>query len=410
MINKIFLHVKVLVYSCFALCMSFIIKRNPEYVAFGSWCGEIYSDNPKYLADYMEKHYPNLKIIWVGKKEIKDQIPQSYVFEELDSFRSIFTLLQCKYFVCMQNARPDICSYNVFRRASIVFLDHGIPVKKWAMSAVDYKGQLEYKNFSLFKKFYTNVEGENNTFDYITISSDKAEDIYRESLAYRIGKETKIIKTGTPRNDYLINCSAEERDRIKRKIAERFGFDSNKTIIGYYPTYRRKSNHIFSFLHLTPEQQQQLGNCLRRHNAILLEKGHFVALKQKNGSENSTVDVINIEKDIDFQQLLLSTDIQIADYSGGFLDYCLLDRPIIQFVYDYEDYKTYDSGLYYTLDEFAAGAIAVTYDEVMLELENILNGCDSYQDRRKNVRNTILKYEDGHACEKICKEIFANVN
>ena len=100
------------------------------------------------------------------------------------------------------------------------------------------------------------------------------------------------------------------------------------------------------------------------------------------------------------------TDILISDYSGVFLDYCILDRPMIHFAFDYEYYRDIDSGLYYDIEDFSGGAITKSFDETCKEIESILSGKDNYADKRHYVRNKYLEYEKGKASEIIVKTIF----
>lgn len=363
------------------------------------------------MAEYVALNYKNKKIIWVGKEKIKNQLPKEFKFVKIDSLKSIPILLKCKYMFFVQMHRADICRYNVYRKAVLCLLDHGIPIKKWAMDDPHYNGKLEYKNLSFFKKIITVLEGENHRYSYITVTSDDSAEFYKSALRYRTDENTKIIKTGTPRNDYLIHLTQKEKENIKLKTANYLGFDVNKTVIAYFPTYRRKTKKVESFLVRDVNEINQLENLLKKYNAVLIEKNHFAADQfQINHQQSFLKNIIKIDKPTNFQELLVATDIQIADYSGGYVDYVLLDRPIIHYLYDYEYYKNNDSGLYYEKEEFAAGTIVDNFDDLYHELENTLKGIDEYADRREKVKKRILQYEDGNACKKICEAVFNNKN
>ena len=59
--------------SVYALALSVFIIRNEKWIAFGSWVGELYSDNSKYLAEYMLSlnKQNDYTLIWVGNTKIR---------------------------------------------------------------------------------------------------------------------------------------------------------------------------------------------------------------------------------------------------------------------------------------------------------------------------------------------------
>ena len=65
---------------------------------------------------------------------------------------------------------------------------------------------------------------------------------------------------------------------------------------------------------------------------------------------------------IDTQELLLMTDLLVTDYSGCYVDFLMLDRPILHFAYDRQYYEKADRGLYFNLDEVAGGAIVGDFE------------------------------------------------
>ena len=44
---------------------------------------------------------------------------------------------------------------------------------------------------------------------------------------------------------------------------------------------------------------------------------------------------------MDIQELLMDTDILVTDYSSTYIDYLLLDRPVVFYNFDYQDYLAY---------------------------------------------------------------------
>src|SRR5699024_1655089 len=66
----------------------------------------------------------------------------------------------------------------------------------------------------------------------------------------------------------------------------------------------------------------------------------------------------------DVRELLLATDLLIADYSSIAVEYSLLERPILLYAFDKEWYLDKDRGFYYDYEDTAPGPILTTMDEL----------------------------------------------
>ena len=392
-----------LLYSIFSL----FIKREKNNIVFGSWAGEMYADNSKYLLEYILKKYPKrYKLYWVGNKDIENKIPHGVTFLEKNRISTGFVLLKAKYFFCTQMHRADICKYNVYQRATIIYLDHGLAIKRWAMDVINYHGELEEKNF--IKKLYHYIVGESKEYNFFATSSTLMDKVYCSSLKYRGSSIEKMLQCGIPRNDYLIKNKSNQKEiiRIKDKYSKLLGFDKKKRIILYVPTYRKNETERKSFASLDSFEEQRLIQILNQNNAVILEKGHFVTQKRKSDSSAEIENfIISINTSVDIQELDLISDIHITDYSGSFLDFILLDKPVIHYIYDYEYYKDVDTGLYYPIEEYAAGFYSRDIDKIIDEIERLLKDNDRFVERRHRIRDRFLEYENGTASKRIYDKV-----
>lgn len=400
--------IKLFLFSLIGIFFSKLIKRDPKKIAFGSWCGKSYCDNSKYLAEFAttKLKLQGYKIYWVGEPKLIEQLPNDITLIKINTFKSIFLLLRCKYMFFVQQHNGDICEYNVFRGAVLCFLDHGIGIKKWGLDDIDYHGELEYEKYGIMHKCVSKIIGSLQKYDYIVSTSEPAKINYTSGLAYRISPSTVFINSGYPRNSIFYNYSLELVEEIKEKYANAFGFNKNKKIILYLPTYRKKSKNVFSFLDLSENQKNIINSVLTKNNAILIEKSHFAASKE--GDWHNLDNIIKIDCDIDLQELMLICNIQISDYSGSFLDFLVLDRPVINFIYDYEYYRDVDTGLYFSANDFAAGKTTFNFDETVQELQELLLGNDLFADRRKEIRQRFLEYESEDSMEIILNTVLSN--
>lgn len=113
-------------------------------------------------------------------------------------------------------------------------------------------------------------------------------------------------------------------------------------------------------------------------------------------------------------QLLVCADVLITDYSSIFFEYLLLDRPIVFFVPDYEEYAR-DRGFYLDFDSLPGYIVKNNnIDDAVRILYNVIGGDKKETDTayesqmrvlRQKFREQYMSACDGHATERIVKEI-----
>lgn len=400
--RKIIHKIKIISESLLLQLLSIGIKRRSDYIAIGSWGGDRYADNSRYLAEFINSHCPGYHIVWVGNKRIRDDVEAGLpgvIFVEKDTLFANLTLLRCKYMFFSQMHNADISSCNVFCGATTCYLHHGMPIKKWGQDGLTQTIGSKNKINEVVHK----ITGESIKYDYFVTSSPLHDKTNCSGLAYKGCTEDKNLHTGTPRNDMYFDVSPNSALEVKDKYSSILKFDNSKRIVMYLPTFRRTSTSVFSFSRLSFEQRIQLERVLERHNAILIEKSHVAEKNTFDGGSDSHI--LCVPSEMNVQELMLFADILISDYSGAFLDFILLDRPVIHYAYDYDYYKNVDSGLYYEIEDFSAGPIAYDYDSLIKAVDEALSGVDAYSEKRQYVRRKYMQYETGEASAKIMSSV-----
>lgn len=394
-----------ILFSLLLLLLSLFIKRNKKMLAFGSWDGQLYLDNSRYLFEYVIENYKDFVCIWVGSPKIEALLPKSpnVIFVKKNSLRSMRYLLRCKFMFCTQMHNEDLCSYNVFRKATITYLHHGMPIKKWGADSAE-----GHKDFTPrgVKKLVKRIDASYISYDYFTVSSKSHALSSVSSLDYRGCTLEKCLPFGTPRNDFLIRNknNAFYIGELKKQYASTLHFNGDKKVIMYLPTYRRKGDGQFSFFNIKEEEMLLLESLLDKYGFILIEKSHYAARRGQIDDSKSPL-LIQSPLNVNIQEMLLFTDVLISDYSGAFLDFLLLDRPVIHFIYDYEYYSNIDSGLYYSLDEFVAGEAPRTFEELLNSIKTCFDGIDNCKEEREHVLKRFLEYEKGVASQSLFNRI-----
>jgi CDP-glycerol glycerophosphotransferase (TagB/SpsB family) len=95
------------------------------------------------------------------------------------------------------------------------------------------------------------------------------------------------------------------------------------------------------------------------------------------------------------------TDILITDYSSLIFEYAILQRPMIFFAYDLDEYRSKVRGFYYDYVKFVPGPIAYTTEEIV----ELINRNEWDFEVIKEFAIRFNEYFDGKATERFIDEV-----
>lgn len=347
---------------------------------FGAGDGKTFSDNSKHFFLYLLKNKTDEKPIWITRnirviKEVKGL--GGIVYHNL-SFWGIHYILLAKFLV-WSTRRSDVLFFDHNR--TIINLWHGTFSKK---IVYDYSGKSIKETFIISKLWSTLVVGfKHEDVDIISTTSDFFKPIMQSAFN---NKNTYI--TGQPRNDLFFH---NKNSSIKRGLGLQ-----NNYIITYMPTHRKygkgDQNPILFSKNKKAEQY------FHDNKIKLLIKLH------PNMSSQIEVDnpsILNVSKIVnDPQELLYITDLLITDYSSCLVDFLLLDRPIIFYLYD--DYeKVEENNLYFKLEDYAPGSIVSNESKLLIEIKKAYSNAEYCIDKRHKMFKKFNKYSDGLNSERM---------
>lgn len=383
--------------------ISKLMPRDPNCIAIGAWGGNFYSDNSKYLTQYLLK-CANYHIFWIGKMHLSKNLPahENLHFVEKGSWKAYWILLRSKFWICCTGRRDDLTGLPLHGGAVSIDLWHGTPSGKrsdhntvWDKSSPrgnGIRGALE-RTYTLM------IAGQR---DWLTVANDSE----AETLANGFPSDFSIdksLKFGTPRYDFLIHnaFNATFIHSLKEKYAQILNFDPNKKIISYMPTWRNSGGKIFCFYDLPEFEQSQLKQLLDSHGAILVEKHHvhtYELFPPPKASICSIAVKNELLSQLDTQELLLISDILITDYSSIYVDFGAIRRPTIHYMYELGGFTKDDTGIPDDFDDIAGGPIVNDLQTLKHEIARLLQH-PKFEPGDKF--SSLIKYETGHACENL---------
>ena len=385
-----------------AFFLSGFAIRNRRKVLFGAWLGKKCADNPKYLLLYLSKQELNLDIVWIGENEVKSKIPSSVGvrFVTKGSIAACWEMLTAG--ACfVSHGMIDLGRLNLMRGACRVYLGHGLAIKNMG-------SKQKKSNFRVLETL-RRLHMQTRRCDYYIASSNAHREKLLIETAICNAATEKIINCGQPRIDFLCEKShSGQAELCKDHFLKAYELSSSMRVITYLPTFRDSRKSSFSFTSLDDEQRTQLNGILADLDAIIVEKCHFSEVWKPNEKQNLPSQVYSITNanDVDTQELLLVTDLLITDYSGCYIDFLALKRPIIHFAYDRKYYENEDRGLYFNLDEIAGGPIVQSFEMLCCMIEKGLQKATSHRDYQERARKKLIEYEQGSACRQIVDTVF----
>lgn len=361
----------------FIYVLSGLLPKKKEIYVFGAWNGKRFSDNPRYLFEYYRNK--NYEVYWIGDKKLLEEIGKTNdkSFLKKNSLRSYKILCQAKYIFISHSFR-DISRINIFKNSIKIQLWHGFPIKRIVADVPNDPGRIKL-----------NYE----EYDYF-LSSSTTED-QRLLTAFRNWNitEDKIIKIGQPRNDILLknNESRKIQERLKKELL----LEEFQKVIIYLPTFRDKSENVFSFLN-----SFRVDEYLKKNNYVVLERQHFQR-REKKQQKNSSHNIRLLDEKIDTQELLILADLLITDFSSVFMDYAILDRPIIHYLYDNDEYIEFHRGIYGEFSEECAGSVVYNEEELIKAISISLKIEEYGREERRRAYKLSNEYNKNNNCKYI---------
>lgn len=331
---------------------------------FESFGGRQVSDSPYAIYQLFTQLYPGFRFVWSIDRTQKKFCKQNGIpFVVRRTAKWVRTLEKATFWI--SNARfpawvkkPNYVTY--------IQTWHGTPLKKLG---------LDIENVSMpgttTTKYHANFVREANRWDALVSPNDYSTQIFRSAFGFN----NQILKVGYPRNDELINSSAEDIVALKTQM----GIPLDKKVVLYAPTYRdnqfaEKGKYTFELPFSLDDFKQKFGD-----DAVLVLRMHYLISNALDisGYEDFVYDMSNHPS---ISDLYLISDMLITDYSSVFFDYAYLKRPILFYPYDYHMYKDELRGFYLDYERDLPGEIAHNEKELLTMIGDKLQTPDMSDD------------------------------
>lgn len=349
---------------------------DPKLAVFAAYWHRGVFGNPRAIYELARKAVPDLRPVWVVQEERIGELPPGTAHVVPGSARYLDVLARAAVLVNNVNFWDGV----VKRRGSVhVMTHHGTPLKCMGLDLIGKDVPDADMDFDALVRRCARWD--------LSLSSNRySTEIWSRALP----GDYESLEVGYPRTDVLVNATEEHRAAVRAAL----GIRPEQRAILYAPTHRDNDAAYVERLDLK-RLSDRLGD-----DWVVLARLHYFydrdeALRTVGGGN-----VIDATRYPAVQELCLASDLLVTDYSSIMFDYALLDRPIVVYAPDWEDFVA-SRGVYFDLLASPPGAVARTEAALYDVLADGSYQATAASDRRQQFRQRFCEFGDGTATQAV---------
>jgi CDP-glycerol glycerophosphotransferase len=359
------------------------LRQRRSWLIGGS-VGAIYGDNSAALHRHLRSHHPGLDVLWVINRDSADVDAARAIGPVLfrDDWRTVVRALLAETIVISHGAHDVPGTASRWCGAFRVRVGHGLTALKKTRARVLHSN-----------------ESANAIFDLVPVSSPLEHQIKQ---TWGVPAD-RIVIAGVPRFDTLL---AKQAARL-----------ADPKLIIYMPTWRDEIaegsatariaffQSIDAFLD-SPALQDHLEEQAARIRVVLHQNLRNFAGPWVRTKRHPRVEIDSMASDP--QDLFVEAGILITDYSSVTWDFLFVDKPVLFYQFDREDFDRSRGG-YIDEADGPPGPVATTPPELIANLRSCLTGDlardEMLQKRIAKWKADVFPFRDAGACARIVDAI-----
>lgn len=374
------------------ICIAAILPVNKKLIVFESNLFRNCTGNPRYIYETIinQNIDINYKCVWIFKNPDlidKNSIPRNPIIVKYKT-PLFYWYMSTARFIISDSRLPNYLAKN--KKSIYIQTWHGTPLKKLAldMTSLDMAGS------NNITKYHENFISSSAKWDYLISQNNFSTNIFKRCFAFN----KTVLEIGYPRNDILINSNQDDILNLKKRI----GLPLDKKIILYAPTWRdnqyyKKGEYKFASTIDFDALKSALSD-----EYVMIVKYHYLVKDNVDWGKYKDF-IFQFGETEDIASLYLVSDILITDYSSVMFDYSVLNRPMIFFTYDLDDYKNNLRGFYFDFLAEAPGPVVLDNDSLIDAIKNF--NMEDWKEKYEAFHNKYNHCDDGHAGDKIVELI-----
>ncbi|MGP5646296.1 CDP-glycerol glycerophosphotransferase family protein [Psychrobacter celer] len=326
-----------------------VVKKNTEYSGNLRVCADLILKEKKHkLYVYKDDSMP------ISIKEALKK--QNINVLEPNRWLTFYHILTAGVFVFSHVPRDAHLSIKNKNR-KVLGLWHGVAFKN-----------IESQMISVSESKMELIKNNAKLYDLMVASSEVDKAYIAKSF---LVDESIIDVIGLPRYE-LLKSSYPVDGFLQLQKDKLNNITHNKKFVLYAPTFREKKDSAFD--QICDEEWIKLNQYLEKSDVILGLRPHSYDNKKPPTITKKMTHIVWLSQEefTESNLLLQFVDILLVDFSSIWIDYLLLDRPILGFAKDFEHYCNEERGFAYDFEETFPDTFSHNVDELIISLCQLL--------------------------------------
>jgi CDP-glycerol glycerophosphotransferase (TagB/SpsB family) len=245
----------------------------------------------------------------------------------------------------------------------VINLWHGVPLKRIELHMIkqDGSGIAPSRKQQMFQ----------NAAVYDQILACNTHDQPVMSGAFGVPLD-KVLVNGLPRFDFMHSDFVMPKDFAAAAL-RLHTLAKGRDIVTYAPTFRESGASPFTWL--TSDVKASLRSLALANNLVIALRPHPYDLEHLKQTMSGNEDIFIDASSRHFPEaatVLRQTSVLLTDYSSIWIDYLMLELPIIGLVPDYADYMAFERGFMYDLSTVFPGPLSADWAAAIVALNHVI--------------------------------------
>lgn len=338
------------------------------------------SGNMKYIYDELNTRETGIRSVVMVRD--KKQVPPS-----LRYFARLAYQCATSKFIIIDDFYPRMYKLRIRKQANLMQVWHAVGAfKQFGYARVGLPGGPDPN--SINHRNYTQV----------IVSSQSVVPVYAQSFGV---SEQVVLPLGVPRTDYFYDRDAMAASRAQFYL--RYPNLRGKRIVMFAPTFRGPGQ-MTAYYPMEWIDLEALYERIQDTDVAVVFKFHPYVKERLAIPDDMKDHLIDLSDYREINDLLVVADQLITDYSSSIFEYSLLDRKIIFFSPDLDEYDS-DRSFYFDYRSFVPGPICQDFQALLDEIMN-----RSYDKQQLiDFKNRFFTYQDGKSSARVVDYIIGKL-
>ena len=390
-------------------------RKDKSLWVFSGFRKKEYADNTKYLYEYVVQNHPEIHAVWVTENN------------------SVIKLLESREMPVLKMSSRE--GREAVSRASVAFIDHWRSSDLSARYGLNDRLKIVQLWHGVGLKSITDltnnsdIPGVRFSDDILVCESDGLARKIIKSIRYFIFAPSrelfeKTFALACPGNERVLQIADQWRiphdacffaGHPRNVIMHSENPSSVSAKILYAPTFRWNQHSERKLVQALLDAANLIQDKMEQLDATMTIRLHPYTWRDYQYDLKTMArehDRILLDQSKDIYESLGEYSVLISDYSSIAYDFVLIDRPIVFFAFDLDDFLDQEVSLNYDYEKYSPGYHTASWQDTLCAVSDYFDDPTIHSEWRQEVREEFYKLDanDEFNSERIVSEIKSRLN